>query len=88
MPLATPTRSGPTTETPPRRELRGVVERITLTELVIGRRILAAEDPATAYTLELPGFVEVLLADGFRPEPGGAWYYDQFASWMRFPLNR
>ena len=29
-----------------------------------------------------------IAADGFRPGTNGAWYYDRFESWMRFPLNR
>jgi hypothetical protein len=67
---------------------RYLAERIALAELVVGDQILAAEDLATTDARELPGFAAVLLADGFRQDPNGAWYYDRFSSWMRFPLNR
>jgi hypothetical protein len=67
---------------------RYLPERIALAELVVGQRILAAEELATAYARELPGFTEVLLADGFRQDADGTWYYDRYSSWMRFPLNR
>jgi hypothetical protein len=67
---------------------RYLPQRIELAELVIGDHIPAAEDLATADAHKLPGFREVLLADGFRQDSVGAWYYDRFASWMRFPLNR
>jgi len=63
-------------------------ERITLAELVVGERIPAAEDLATTYAHDLPGFADVLLSDGFRQDADGAWYYDRYESWMRFPLNR
>ena len=67
---------------------RYLAERIALAELVVGERILAAEDLATTYAQELPGYTEVLLADGFRQEADGTWFYDRYESWMRFPLNR
>ncbi len=67
---------------------RYLAERIELADLVIGDHIIAAEDLATAYARELPGFTDVLRADGFRPGTNGAWYYERFESWMRFPLNR
>jgi hypothetical protein len=67
---------------------RYLAERLELAELVIGDRTLAAEDRATTYAHDLPGFSDVLLADGFRPDTNGVWYYDRFESWMRFPLNR
>lgn len=63
-------------------------QRIELAELVVGERILAAEDLATIYARDLPGFAGVLVADGFQQDPDGAWYYDRYSSWMRFPLNR
>lgn len=67
---------------------RYLTERVALADLVIGERILAAEDLANAYAQELPGFTEVLLADGFRQDADGTWFYDPFSSWMRFALNR
>lgn len=67
---------------------RYLPQRIAVAELVIGERILTAEDLATRYADELPGFSAVLLADGFRQSPDSAWYYDRYASWMRFPLKR
>ena len=67
---------------------RYLAERVALADLVIGERILAAEDLANDYAKELPGFTEVLLADGFRQDTGGTWFYDSYSSWMRFPLNR
>jgi hypothetical protein len=67
---------------------RYLTERIALAELVIGERILAAEDLATEYARDRPGFTAVLLADGFRQDVGGTWFYDPYTSWMRFPLNR
>lgn len=67
---------------------RYLPQRIELAELVIGERILAAEDLAAIDARDLPGFTDVLLADGFRQDADGVWYYDRFASWMRFPLNR
>lgn len=67
---------------------RYLPQRIALAELVVGDHILAAEDLATRQALELPGFDEVLRADGFRLAPDGAWFYDRYSSWMRFPLNR
>lgn len=67
---------------------RYLAERIALADLVIGERILAAEDLANAYAQERPGFTAVLQADGFRRDTNGAWYYDPFISWMRFALNR
>ena len=63
-------------------------ERIALADLVVSERILAAEDRATGYARELPGFTGVLLADGFRQDADGGWFYDPYASWMRLPLNR
>ncbi len=75
----------------PATEIEGdryLAERIELADLVIGDRIIAAEDLATTYGRDLPGFTDVLLADGFRPGTNGVWYYDRFESWMRFPLNR
>jgi len=63
-------------------------ERIELAELVIGERIPVAERQAAISAHDLPGFTEVLMSDGFRQDPDGAWYYDRFSSWMRFPLNR
>ena len=65
-----------------------LAERVAVADLVIGERILAAEDLANVYAKNLPGFSEVLLADGFRQDPDGAWFYDYHSSWMRFPLNR
>ncbi len=59
-----------------------------MTDLVIGERILAAEDLARTYEHDLPGFDEVLLADGFRQDTEGAWYSERSASWIRFPLKR
>lgn len=67
---------------------RYLPQRIALAELVVGDHILAAEDLATRDARDLPGFDEVLLADGFRSAPDGTWFYDRFSSWMRFPLNR
>jgi hypothetical protein len=67
---------------------RYLAERIALAELVIGERIPAAERQAASYPHDLPGFTAVLLSDGFRQDANGAWYYDRFASWMRFPLHR
>ena len=63
-------------------------ERVALADLVIGERILAAEDLANVDARKLPGFTKVLLADGFRQDPDGTWYYDPFSSWMRFALKR
>jgi hypothetical protein len=65
---------------------RYLAERIALAELVIGERILAAEDLANDYAHELPGFTEVLLVDGFSQDADGTWFYDRYGSWMRFPL--
>ena len=65
-----------------------LAERIALAELVVGDRILAAEDQANSYANDLPGFADVLLADGFRQDANGAWYYDRYESWMRYALNR
>jgi hypothetical protein len=67
---------------------RYLSERVALADLVIGERILAAEDLANTYARELPGFTEVLRADGFLQDSGGTWIYDYNSSWMRFPLNR
>jgi hypothetical protein len=67
---------------------RYLAERVALADLVIGERILAAEDLANEYAQVLPGFTEVLLADGFRQDPDDAWFYDPYTSWLRFPLNR
>jgi hypothetical protein len=67
---------------------RYLAERVALADLVVGERILAAEDLANEYAHELPGFSEVLLVDGFRQEADGSWFYDRYSSWMRFPLNR
>jgi hypothetical protein len=67
---------------------RYLAERVTLADLVIGERIMAAEDLANEYAQELPGFAHVLLADGFRQDTDGTWFYDPFSSWMRFALNR
>ena len=75
----------------PKAEAAGdqyVRERITLAELVVGDRIPTAERQAATYANELPGFAGVLTADGFRRDRDGTWYYDPYASWMRFPLNR
>ena len=75
----------------PAREAAGdryLAERIALAELVVGERILAAEDLANEYARELPGFTKVLLTDGFRQDADGTWFYDRYSSWMRFPLNR
>jgi hypothetical protein len=66
---------------------RYLTERIALADLVIGERTLAAEDLANVYAQELPGFAEVLVADGFDQDADGTWLYDPFNSWMRFPLN-
>lgn len=63
-------------------------ERVALADLVIGERILQAEDLANEYAQDLPGFAEVLLVDGFRQNADGVWFYDHYSSWMRFPLNR
>jgi hypothetical protein len=63
-------------------------QRTELAELVVGDRIPTAERRATAYAVELPGFAHVLAYDGFRPTGDGAWTYDRYASWMRFPLHR
>ena len=63
-------------------------ERTALAELVVGDRIPTAERRAAAYAAELPGFAQVLAHDGFKPTDDGAWTYDRYASWMRFPLNR
>ena len=65
-----------------------LAERVAVADLVIGERILAAEDLANQYARDLPGFADVLLADGFRQDTDGTWVYDPFSSWMRFPLNR
>jgi len=67
---------------------RYLAERVAVADLVIGERILAAEDLANNYARKLPGFTAVLLADGFRQDTEGTWYYDLYSSWMRFPLNR
>jgi hypothetical protein len=67
---------------------RYLAERVALADLVIGEHILMAEDLANDYARELPGFTEVLLADGFRQDADGTWFYDRYSSWMRFPLNR
>ncbi len=67
---------------------RYLPQRTELAELVVGDRIPTAERRAAAYAAELPGFARVLEHDGFRPAGDGAWTYDRFASWMRFPLNR
>ena len=63
-------------------------ERTELAELVVGDRIPTAERRAAAYAADLSGFAQVLAYDGFRPNADGAWTYDRFASWMRFPLRR
>lgn len=73
---------------PEQADDRYLAERVALADLVIGERILAAEDLANVYAQELPGFAAVLEADGFRQDPGGAWFYDPYTSWMRFALNR
>jgi hypothetical protein len=65
-----------------------LAERVALADLVIGERILAAEDLANVYAEKLPEFTEALRADGFRQDADGIWYYDLYSSWMRFPLNR
>jgi hypothetical protein len=65
-----------------------LAERVALADLVIGERILAAEDLANDDAGKLPGFTAVLLADGFRQDADGTWFYDHFSSWLRFPLNR
>lgn len=67
---------------------RYFTERVALADLVVEERILAAEDLANEYAHELPGFIEVLLTDGFRQEADGRWFYDFYSSWMRLPLNR
>lgn len=67
---------------------RYLAERVALAHLVIGERILAAEDLANVYAEKLPEFTEALRADGFRQDADGIWYYDLYSSWMRFPLNR
>lgn len=67
---------------------RYLTERVALADLVIGERILAAEDLANAYAHAFPGFTQVLLADGFRQDADGTWFYDPYRSWLRFPLNR
>jgi hypothetical protein len=67
---------------------RYLAERVALADLVIGERILAAEDLANIDAQKLPGFTGVLLADGFRQDPNGTWFYDNYSSWMRFPLKR
>ena len=67
---------------------RYLAERVAVADLVIGERILAAEDLANNYARKLRGFTAVLLADGFRQDTEGTWYYDLYSSWMRFPLNR
>lgn len=67
---------------------RYLAERIALADLIIGEHILAAEDLANHNARQLPGFTEVLLADGFRQDADGAWFYDHFSSWLRFPLSR
>ena len=70
------------------KEEQYLSERIALAELVVRERILTAEDLATTYAHDLPGFAEVLVSDGFRQDADGTWYYDRFESWMRFPLHR
>ena len=50
--------------------------------------IPGADTGPVASQRELPGFTQVLLADGFHQATDGAWLYDPFTSWMRFPLNR
>jgi hypothetical protein len=67
---------------------RYLAERVALADLVIGEHILAAEDLANDDARKLPGFTAVLLADGFRQDADGTWFYDHFSSWLRFPLNR
>lgn len=64
-----------------------LAERVALADLVIGERILAAEDLANQYARNLPGFADVLIADGFLQDTDGTWVYDPFTSWMRFPLK-
>ena len=71
-----------------RADDRYLAERVALADLVIGERILAAEDLANDYAQRLPGFTKVLLADGFRQDASGTWFYDYYSSWMRFPLSR
>ena len=73
---------------PEQAEDRYLAERVALADLVIGERILAAQDLANVYARELPGFTEVLVADGFHQDTDGTWFYDPFTSWMRFALNR
>jgi hypothetical protein len=63
-------------------------ERVALADLVTGERILAAEDLANTYAQGRPGFDAVLVADGFRQDADGTWFYDPFSSWMRYALNR
>lgn len=63
-------------------------ERIALAELVIGGKILAAEDLVTSDAGDLPGIEVVLQSDGFYKDTDGDWSYDRFTSWMRFPLIR
>lgn len=65
-----------------------LAERTALADLVIGEHIMPAEDLANAYARDLPGFAAVLQSDGFRQDAKGAWFYDRYSSWMRFPLNR
>jgi hypothetical protein len=65
---------------------RYLAERVALADLVVGERILAAEDLANDYAHELPGFAAVLLVDGFSQDADGTWFYDRYSSWMRFPL--
>jgi hypothetical protein len=73
---------------PEQAEDRYLAERVALADLVIGERILAAEDLANVYAKQLPGFTKVLLADGFHQDTDGTWFYDPFSSWMRFALNQ
>lgn len=63
-------------------------ERMVVANLVIGERILVAEDRAATYADMLPGFAAVLDADGFSQAADGTWFYDRYRLWMRFPLHR
>lgn len=65
-----------------------LAERVALADLVVGERILAAQNLANTYAQDRPGFTAVLLADGFRQDADGTWVYDPFTSWMRFALKR
>lgn len=65
-----------------------LAERVAVADLVIGERILAAEDLANVYAQALPGFTAVLAADGFQQDTDGTWVYAPLNSWMRFALHR